>query len=244
MAKRLRVRDKLLFAVAIFGDLYFEVAEPVSAQLGKMKGVLPPDYKSTDFTGAVSRMLRTGYIEKIVRNGESYLRLTNTAKNKLTRDFSFFSWRQKKWDGLWRIVFYDVPEENKSAREKLQAKLCELGFGMAKESTYITPYDVAEDLREFLVEQKLGEFVFVCVAKQLFTGGTKTLVTKIWQLDRLQKKYLELLEKIKNKESADKIFAEYETILRDDPCLPRDLLPEDWVGEKVYREVRSSLRKS
>lgn len=241
MAKRLRVRDKLLLGLAILGDLYFEVAEPLSAQLGKIKGVLPPDYKSTNFTAAVSKMLKTGYMEKVIKNREPYLRLTSAGKKNLIRDFPLFSLRKKKWDGKWRIVIYDIPDEKKWLREQLQRKLKELGFGMIKESTYITPFDVAEDLREFIIAQKLDEFVFVCVARQIFAGDEKFLAEKIWNLEKLNEEYFKLYQKIKEGKNKDEIFSDYEEILRRDPFLPKEFLPDDWLGDKVYQEIKKII---
>lgn len=242
MAKRLRVRDKLLLGLAIFGDLYFEVAEPLSAQLGKIKGVLPPNYKSTNFAATVSKMLKTGYIEKVIKKREPYFRLTSAGKKTLVRDFPIFSLRKKKWDGKWRIVIYDIPDEKKWLREQLQSKLKELGFGMIKESTYITPFDVAEDLREFIIAQKLDEFVFVCVAKQIFAEDERLLADKIWGLEKLNERYLELYQKIKEGKNKDEIFSDYEEILRDDPCLPKEFLSDDWLGDKVYQEVKRMIK--
>lgn len=243
MAKRLRVRDKLLLGVAILGDLYFEIFEPVSAQLGKMKGVLPPDYKSTNFANAVSRILRTGYIEKIIKNGEPYLRLTSKGQKALVRDFPIFSFRKKKWDRLWRIVFYDIPEKQRTTRENLEAKLKELGFGMIQESVYISPFDIAEDLREFILAQGLGDKVFVSVSKQLFAGDSKSLANKVWCLEKINDQYEELYQKMLKGGKWNDIFAEYEEILRQDPCLPKELLPVGWQGEKVYRGIKIMMKR-
>ncbi|MFZ5366202.1 MAG: PaaX family transcriptional regulator C-terminal domain-containing protein [Patescibacteria group bacterium] len=244
MAKRLRVRDKILLGAAILGDLYFEIAEPLSAQLGKIKGVLPSDYKSTNFAVAVSRMLRTGSIEKVIKNGEPYLRLTGVGKKALVRDFPIFAFKRKKWNGFWRMVFYDIPEKDKKTRTWLQLKLKSLGFGALQESVYISPFDVAEDVREFILAQNLGDFVFVAVSKRLFAGNEKALAEKVWNLEKLNEEYLNLYEKIKEGRSTSEIFSEYEEILRLDPCLPAELLPDNWLGDKVYKEIRRLIISS
>jgi phenylacetic acid degradation operon negative regulatory protein len=189
-------------------------------------------------------MLKTGYLEKVIKNGEPYLRLTGVGKNALVRDFPIFSTRRKKWDGKWRIVYYDIPEKDKNIRKQLREKLWELGFGMIQKSVYISPFDVAEDLREFLIAQGLGDSVFVSVAKGLFVGDVKILAEKVWRLERLNEEYFKLYQKLKKGGNFREIFLEYEDILRRDPCLPSELLPDDWMGDKVYLEIKNFLKKS
>lgn len=245
MAKILRLRDKLLLGAALTGDLLFEIEylQPLSFQMKKMRGVLPPDYKLTNFYTAVSKMLKTGYLEKIIKNGEPYLRISGKGKKILIRDFPLFSLRKKKWDGLWRIVFYDIPEKQRSIRENLEAKLKELGFGMVQESVYLSPLDVAEDLREFILAKGLGDKVFVSVSKQLFAGNTKNLANKVWRLEKINDQYEELYQKMLKGGKLSEIFSEYEEILRRDPCLPKELLPEEWFGDRVQRGIKIFLQK-
>lgn len=187
-------------------------------------------------------MLTTGYMEKVIKNGEPYLRLTGIGKKALVRDFPIFSLKDKKWDGKWRIVFYDIPEKEKNIRKMLQVKLLELGFGMIQESVYISPFDIAEDLREFLIAQKLEEIVFISVADKLFAGNEKLLTERVWRLGDLNEEYLDLYQRIKKGENLEEIFSTYEEILRRDPCLPRQLLPDNWLGEKVYQEISKRLK--
>ena len=225
------------------GDLYFEFKQPFYVDVGKMKKALPENYNSTNFTSAVSRMFTTGYMEKIIKNAEPYFRLTGIGEKALRREFPIFSLRNRKWDKKWRIVFYDVPEKEKKTRRQIQEKLQELGFGMIQESVYISPFDVAEDLREFMIAEGLGRLVFVCVANQLFAGDEKLLAEKIWNLENLNKAYAKILEKIKEGERSNQLFSKYEDLVRIDPCLPKELLPNDWVGDKVYKEIKKLLEK-
>ncbi|MDP2789014.1 MAG: hypothetical protein Q8O46_03115 [bacterium] len=46
----------------------------------------------------------------------------------------------KKWDGKWRVVVYDLPIRFKKAREAFRWKLKDLGFFQLQKSTWIYPY--------------------------------------------------------------------------------------------------------
>lgn len=220
--------------LAIAGDLYFEIFEPYGIQIKKLKGFLPPDYKASNFTNTVYRMLRTNQVEKIIKNGEPYLRLSSSGKKSLTRDFSFYKFSRKPWDRFWRIVFYDIPEKERTVRVGLQRKLVELGFGKLQESTYVSPFDLAEDIREYILNQQLEDWVFVSVSRRLLAGNEKVLAEKVWGLTKLNERYQEWLD-------SDRSYSSYLEILKDDPCLPKELLLEDWVGEKARKEVKKML---
>lgn len=241
MGKRLRVRDRLLLGAAISGDLFFEFVQPLSFQLKKMRGILPPDYKLTNFTASVSRMMTTGYIEKVIRHGEPYLRLTGKGLKALVRDYPIFNLKNQKWDSKWRMVFYDIPDKKKSSRDGLKSKLKELGFGMIQESIYISPYDIAQDLAEFIEAQNLSEFVFVGEVNKLLIGNRKQLAERIWGLEKLNDRYFNLMQKINNQKQTDNIISDYEEVLREDPCLPKELLPDDWLGDRVHKEIKKLL---
>lgn len=45
-----------------------------------------------------------------------------------------------KWDGVWRIVFFDIPEASKSKRDQFSGHLKRLGFGVLQRSVFICPH--------------------------------------------------------------------------------------------------------
>lgn len=57
----------------------------------------------------------------------------------------------KKWDGKWRVVMYDVPEEMRSLRLELYHTLRILGFVELQHSVFAHPYECANEI-EFLIE--------------------------------------------------------------------------------------------
>lgn len=59
--------------------------------------------------------------------------------------------KPKEWDGLWRLVIFDIPETKKQARNALSLKLKQLGFYPFQKSVFIHPYDCRDEIN-FLVE--------------------------------------------------------------------------------------------
>lgn len=56
-----------------------------------------------------------------------------------------------KWDGNWRVVLFDIPEEKRGARDSLRARLLNLGFFELQRSVLVHPFECRDEI-EFLIE--------------------------------------------------------------------------------------------
>ena len=95
---------------------------------------------------AINRSLKNlvtgGLIECFNTEHSQYFRLTNEGKQKLNNinlesESSIVS---TKWDGYWRIIILDLPEERKSEREAMRYLLKKAGFICVKNSVWISMY--------------------------------------------------------------------------------------------------------
>jgi len=250
MSKKFRFRDQILLSLAFLGDEFFKVVQPYSFQMKKLAGILPSDYPLTNFKKNFYLMLKTEEIEKIVKNGQPYLRLSNRGKKIIARDFSLIALQNKPWDGYWRIIAYDIPEKYKKTRYLLQQELQTLGFGMMQKSIYISPHDLAEDIQEYLESNHLSDFAFVSVAKRIFGKSNRALAWEVWNLEKLEERYEEWIENsqiFRQKENRDfqnfkKLQDAFIFLLQKDPFLPKSLLPDNWIGSMAINEFRLVLK--
>lgn len=263
MGKLLRTRDILLLGLSGGLDLFEELRDPfqlVSKSYENMYGWVPRQYKRNNFIHLVWRNIRTGYIEKIEKQGEIYIRLTSQGSKKITRDFPLFLLQKRKWDRKWRVVIFDIEEVNRGARDGLRKKLKELGFGMIQKSVFISPHNVIQDMLEFIENVGLKDVVYAFEASNLTTGDVRKLTSKVWSLDTLSEKYREIIEKIEDSHltiahdrvkllndmhrgEKIKLIRElrekYLIIALRDPFLPKELLPLDWLGDKAKKLIAS-----
>lgn len=229
------------------GDSFIELGKSPHIRHKQIIGILPPDYKLSNFTNAVWRMVKTDCIEKVVKNGEPYLRLTGEGKRALVRDFPILSLRAKKWDGFWRVVFYDIAEKQRNVRETLQYKLLRLGFGQLQKSVYVSPLEVADDVREFIENRGLGDYVFVGVCKRLLAGDDKQLAARAWALGQLNERYGEIMYDMddfatgRSEMNLSQLYTKFEEVVLDDPFLPKELLPDWWLGDRAIRQMKELL---
>ncbi|MBI2100398.1 MAG: hypothetical protein HYT48_03630 [Candidatus Vogelbacteria bacterium] len=59
--------------------------------------------------------------------------------------------KPKRWDGRWRVVLFDIPENRRRIRDALRHKLKELGFCEWQKSVFVHPYPCFDELN-FVIE--------------------------------------------------------------------------------------------
>lgn len=78
-----------------------------------------------------------------------------------------FKKKQKKWDSKWFLVFFDVPETERSKRDYLRKFLKQLGFYQYQKSVYMFPYDCENEIA--LIKQIVegGKYMRYIVAEKI-----------------------------------------------------------------------------
>jgi DNA-binding transcriptional regulator PaaX len=93
-------------------------------------------------TRSIKGLQESGLVESIHSGQNDYARLTKEGKKKahsikLDSDTTLLN---TTWDGSWRIIMLDLPEERKAERESLRYLLKKAGFICLKNSAWISPY--------------------------------------------------------------------------------------------------------
>jgi len=209
-------------------------------------------YKKQTIYNTVSNLLKTGYLEKKVKeSGEVVFRVTSWGKTKIIFDIPLARYAAQKWDGIWRLVSFDIPEKKASLRVWLRNKLRELGFGMLQESLWITPHKLGQMFEEFLEHENLKDYCVVWEAKTIFGENEKELTRRVWNLEDLQGKYLDLIDRFPKIFSNKRLInqrrqewqEDYFAILASDPGLPKELLPDDWPFERaksIFKKLKET----
>jgi phenylacetic acid degradation operon negative regulatory protein len=93
-------------------------------------------------TRSLKGLEEAGLVETHHSGQQHYTRLTKDGKRKahslsLESDTALVD---PSWDGKWRIILLDLPEDRKSEREGLRYLLKKAGFILLKNSVWISPY--------------------------------------------------------------------------------------------------------
>lgn len=199
MKKLLRPKDILLLTIAGIGDIFQEISDPMQIMAKSyeaMYGFIPRQYTRKNFYQAVWRSVKTGDIEKVIKNNKAYLRLTTAGKSKVKRDFPLTGF-SRKWNKKWVILIFDIEEKSRELRNILRNKLKNIGFGMLQQSVWITPLPIAKDMTEFVSDNNFKEYVFILEVSSVLLGDPKELARRIWHLDDLEEMQIDLNEEKK-----------------------------------------------
>lgn len=103
--------------------------------------------------------------QKLVKKKKNYdgsvvVSLTDKGKLRvLNARFKNFYNRKEKWDGKWRMVAFDIPDEYKKGRNALRYRLRLGGFYELQESLFLYPYDCQKEIDDFIKLFKLERHV-------------------------------------------------------------------------------------
>ena len=116
------------------------------------------------------RMQKRGMVQVRKKGKKTELILTPKGTRWFMR-YSFEDQKQKrpsKWDGLWRIVMFDIPEGNRDIRNLIRGYFKKLGFARIQKSVFIYPYPCFEVIQTLRRHFKLeaGE-LYIFEAKAL-----------------------------------------------------------------------------
>ena len=111
-------------------------------------------YQKRKIQDTFSSFRRRGLLEINNNNKQVYISLTKEGKKKAgmlqINDLSVT--RPKKWDGIWRVLLFDIAHNKRSYREALRGKLKELNFFLFQKSVWVHAFDCKaemEILRDF-----------------------------------------------------------------------------------------------
>lgn len=238
-------RNLLIFLGFIIDEVD---ANTFSAQMQRM--YCQGWYKRSSFESTFRKMLSVGEIEKIQKGGKVYYRLTSRGNRKLVENVPILKLSQKPWDQKWRIVIFDINEKDRKTRTALRVKLLSLGFGMWQESVYITPFNIEQEINQFLISKHIFPNAVCLVAQRSALGDDRVLAEKVWKLEELNDEYKEIASQCvsleKNDENIEKyreIWLNYQDIILKDPYLPEELLPSPWYADKAKKSLLSWWNK-
>jgi phenylacetic acid degradation operon negative regulatory protein len=104
--------------------------------------------KSWKLNRTLKQCKKQKFVKIYYRNGEEFIEITKKGKERLLQyDYEDMKINiPKRWDGLWRIVIFDIPEKRRKLRNALVLKLKELGFVMIQKSIFVYPYKCKEEI--------------------------------------------------------------------------------------------------
>ncbi|MCF7849180.1 MAG: hypothetical protein K9M45_10035 [Kiritimatiellales bacterium] len=208
-----------------------------------------PDQKA--YRNAVYRLRRDGLIVAGGQGGKTpRLALSPAAQENLPVYFDPEKAWNRKWNGIWYMFVYDVPEVDRSYRDVLRRFLKRLRLGCLQQSVWITPHDIRPQFDDLTKGAGVDSFAYLFEAQTVLGLPNRRVVDDAWDFDRLyeiQRHYCKVMETNLSRLSAARHGSEelsalvrlaldaYHGAFIEDPLLPRKLLPDSYQGENVLK---------
>ncbi len=126
-----------IWTVEILADAVLTALDPIISKSIEESGKSPEKEVARLIYYAKSR----GYLN-------SKLQTTKSGSERLIKlDFNHLEMNEP-WDGRWRMVMYDIPEDKKTAREHIRRLVKQLGFVQLQRSIWIHPLPCLEQFEK------------------------------------------------------------------------------------------------
>jgi phenylacetic acid degradation operon negative regulatory protein len=171
-------------------------------------------------------------------------KITDQAYRRL-RELTPVYQRDRPWDGSFFLVIFDIPENLKRSRDRLRNALGEAHCGMIQKSVWVGMEDPAPALHDVVSWNELEDFVLVSkIGRDGYLSEEKinSILQKAFKLDQLNLHYKAFLDDAASKKYQPTDLAlRYLGILKRDPQLPFELLPDGWLGDRAFSAYRDTV---
>lgn len=113
--------------------------------------------KKSGLAQALKRLREQGLIEEDKIGHEVILKLTDAGRD-LVLDTEI---DDKKWDGKWRIVVFDIPEQKRLVRDLFRRNLKKWGLKHLQKSVWVSKRDIFNKLAGYIKDLGIEKWVVV-----------------------------------------------------------------------------------
>ncbi|MEA3211437.1 MAG: phenylacetic acid degradation operon negative regulatory protein [Chthoniobacter sp.] len=160
---------------------------------------------------------------------------------------------KRPWDGVWRMVLFDLPQRDRQLRMRLWRWLRANHFGYLQNSLWIVP-DLDDELtREWSAKHSNVEAFAVFEGRPVRGASDAEVVAGAWDFEEINQawhRYRAHLDRVPLTEGQALPWREalldwigeeralWKEAIRGDPLLPERLLPTDYEGQTAWRHRR------
>jgi len=113
---------------------------------------------------SIWRLRKNGFVEK---RGDKFV-LTNAGRKIIQYALGRKQVLSGKWDGKYRIVIFDIPENKNKIRDWLRQELLLLNYRKLQESVFAGKYPLPKDLIYEIKGKKIGNCVNYILAERIY----------------------------------------------------------------------------
>lgn len=184
---------------------------------------------------------KEGLIEFKTYYHKLYPILSTKGKLAIKTHLPFRRWGD--FDGSWKMVIFDIPDDLRSKRVQFQNELITLGFGKISRGVYLSPNPLFSKVKRLTHKLRISKHI-TCIKTASFEDEKKK-IARAWNLEEVDNQYKEYTEKVRQQLELNQknplwpFFAkdlekEFAQIYQNDPHLPEQFLTANWQGQTAY----------
>ncbi len=253
------------FIFTLYGDLVHRHVTDGSLWIGSLVRLMAPfGLSEAAVRQAVSRMSRQGWLSARRTGHRAFYAVTDRGRRRIEGLSPRIYGPVVEWDGRWRMLTYSVAEAQRERRDRLRKELTVLGWAPLSSSTWLSPRDAMDEVREVVESADVADNIDLFVSDYAGPSSDRDLLSKCWDLEAIASAYREFIhtyeprlarERERGGLSEEEAFVERLWLVHDyrkftyvDPGLPSTLLPAHWPGTTagaLFREYYGAIdRKS
>lgn len=245
-------RTLVLSAIDVNGHLHAEPLFAVATAAG---------HSDKAMRDCLARIVGEGLLALVEGRGRSaHYRVTGTGRSALDADLGWTAFAHRidaglePWDRTWRLIGLAIPEKRRGARDALRSLLVEFGAAPLQPGLYVHAYELGSFVRQLADHLRVADGVAELATRTIRIGDIRRdedLVNRLWPFADLAARYESIQRRLTSiarrasTDTGDRLAAamfsatvDMETVLRNDPLLPAELLPADWAGSRARQAFR------
>ena len=173
---KLPITDKFLLDVYSYTEkldktfdifAYRTIEEAYCPTLYDLKNQYKRRRSKQQFSQLIYRLKRNGYIK--IKNLEQNkgVVLTKKGTEKVLKAKFRIKTKQKRPDGKWQMIIFDIPEEKRFLRDLLRDNLRLLGYRILQQSIWVCPYNVFKETESFLRKYSIDPYIKLFLIEEM-----------------------------------------------------------------------------
>ncbi|KHL12171.1 phenylacetic acid degradation operon negative regulatory protein [Mumia flava] len=206
----------------------------------------------------LARMVKRGLLARHRDGRRVYVGLTDRAEDVL-EDGQARIWKtgavNRDWDGTWTVVSFSLPDTRRRERHELRSRLVWEGFGPLHSGQWIAAG--ARPVDAVVAELGLAEHVTVLSSRAAAPTDDRDLVDRAFDTDAIAARYRAFVDRwgaaaplpgLPDDLARQLVLhTDWLQLVRQDPHLPAQLLPDDWPAiraDEIFRELAAAYDAS
>ncbi|MGI9596270.1 MAG: PaaX family transcriptional regulator C-terminal domain-containing protein [Acidimicrobiales bacterium] len=208
-------------------------------------------FSTTKLRLAIKRMIDGGLLTSTGRGRKAKLQLTEAGLAARTPDLIWAAAAYRAdagldpWDGIWHLAAFEIPENQRTARDALRNQIRDLYGAPLTSGLYLSPLPWEPWLHTVAAAHDVSDRLTTIETTVLHHGGItdpEGLAAAVWPVADIHADYEAFISRWEPilaaipptpataVRAAFEANADFEAVFRRDPLLPADLVPDTFAG--------------